>query len=137
MQEFMSRLLVAVASCALAIPLPCQAAELVKLRVNVQQEKRNVVVKFKNAAIGQVAVPSDASMNAFIGVTSDFGESLPVYILLKEGMPDDDAMKYAEHQGKNYGEAQCALVQKGSSPDVPSVSTAVLAQNCTLLSAKY
>ena len=137
MKKRMSRPLLSLAVSGLVIPLYVHAADLVNLKVNVQQEKHNVVVHFKKAAIGQVAVPSDADMNAFIGVTDDLGGPLPVYVLLKEGMPLETAAKYAEHQGKNHGEAKCELVQKGNSPQIPSIPLAVLAQNCTILSVAF
>lgn len=134
MQKRLSRLFAAVAPCLLALPLHGQAAELLKARVNVQQEKHDAVVHFSKAAIGQFAVPSTSDANAFIGVTNDFGGTLPIYVLFKQGMPIEQVKRYAERQGRNHGEARCELVQKGSSPDMPQVKLAVLAQNCTILS---
>lgn len=137
MQKKFLRLFVAIAAALVAASGTSQAAELLNLRVNVQQEKRNAVVHFSKAAIGQVAIPSDADFNAFIGVTSDFGDSIPVYVIFKTMMSLDDGVKYAEHQGKIQGEARCELVQKGNSADMPDIQVAVLAQNCTIISAKY
>lgn len=137
MQKKFFRLFIAIAAAVGAASSTSQAAELLKMRVNVQQEKRNAVVHFSKAAIGQVAIPSDADYNAFIGVTSDFGESIPIYVVFKTMMSLDDGMKYAEHQGAIQGEARCELVQKGNSPDAPAVRVAVLAQNCTIISATY
>lgn len=137
MRKIFSRLLIAIAPCVVASPLPVQAADLLTARVNVQQEKHNAVVHFSKAAIGQFAAPPESDFNAFIGVTGDFGSAIPVYVVFKKTMSLDEGRKYAEHQGKNQGEAQCELVQKGSSPDMPSVPVAVLAQNCTIISVKY
>lgn len=137
MQKKFPRLLIAIAAAVGAAFSTSQAAELLKMRINVQQEKRNTVVHFSKAAIGQVAIPSDADFNAFIGVTSDFGVSIPVYVVFKTMISLDDGIKYAEHQGKIQGEARCELVQKGNSPDAPAIGVAVLAQNCTIISAKY
>ena len=137
MQKRFLRLLIALAPCLVAAPVSVQAADLVKLRVNVQQEKRNAVVHFSKAAIGQVGETPESEFNAFIGVTDDFGATIPVYVLFKNTMSLDEGTKYAEHQGRNHGQARCELVQKGNSPDVPAVPVAVLAQNCTLVSVKY
>ena len=124
----------AAVSCLIALPFQVQSAELLKARLNVQQEKHDVVVRFSKAAIGQFGVPSGPDSNAFIGVTNDFGGTLPVYVLFAQAMPAEQTAKYAEHQGKNHGEARCAIVQKGNSPDMPTVPLAVLAQNCKILS---
>ncbi len=137
MQKLMSRLFIAIAPFTIAIPLQVQAADLVKLRVNVQQEKHHAVVHFTDAVIAQVGVPSGSGFNAFQGVTTDFGEMIPVFVLFKESMSDQQSMKYAEHQGKNHGKAQCELVQKGTSPDLPRMPIAVLAQNCTIISVGH
>lgn len=137
MQKRFSALFIAIAAAVGAASTSAQAAELLKMRVNVQQEKRNAVIHFSKAAIGQVAVPSDADYNAFIGVTSDFGDSIPAYVVFKTMMSLEDGLKYAEHQGAIHGEARCELVQKGNSPDAPAIGVAVLAQNCTIISAKY
>lgn len=137
MQKLFFRLLIALAPCMAAAPCSVQAADLVKVRLNVQQEKHNAVVHFSKAAIGQFATPDNAAFNAYIGVTGDFGATIPVYVLLKQSMSLDEGKPYAEHQGKNHGEAQCELVQKGNSPDIPTIPVAVLAQNCTIISVKY
>lgn len=134
MKNFSACLISAVVPCLMAVPLSAQSAELLKARVNVQQEKRDAVVHFSKAAIGQFGVPSGPDANAFIGVTSDFGGTLPVYVLFKDSMPIEQVAKYAERQGRNHGEARCAIVQKGNSPDMPTVPLAVLAQNCVILS---
>jgi hypothetical protein len=84
-----------------------------------------------------LCAPPGSGAKAFIGVTDDFGETLPVYVVFKEFMPVDQGLKYAQHQGKNQGQALCELVQKGSSPDIPSVPVAVLAQNCIIQSTSF
>jgi hypothetical protein len=137
MQKRVICTLLATASCLATAFINVHAADLLKARVNVQQEKRNAIVHFSKAAIGQFAAPEESDLNAFIGVTNDFGSAIPVYVLFKHTMSLDDGTKYAEHQGKNQGSAQCDLVQKGSSPDMPAVPVAVLAQNCTIISVKY
>ena len=137
MQKRFIHLLIATAFSLPTTFLNVHAADLLKARVNVQQEKHNAVVHFSKAAIGQFATPEESDFNAFIGVTNDFGSTIPVYILFKHTMSLDEGTKYAEHQGKNEGSAQCELAQKGSSPDMPAVPVAVLAQNCTIISVKY
>ena len=137
MQKFLSRLLLVLAPCAAVFPLHVAAAKLLDARVNVQQEKHNALVHFSNAAISTFGVPSSSELNAFVGVTPDFGGTLPAFVVFKKGLPDGQATKYAEHQGKNHGEAQCDLVQKGNSPMAPEIPVAVLAQNCTILSVAY
>lgn len=137
MQKRVIHLLLATASSLATTFMNVHAADLLKTRVNVQQEKHNAVVRFSKAAIGQFAAPEESDFNAFIGVTNDFGSAIPVYVLFKHNMSLDEGTKYAEHQGKNQGSAQCELVQKGSSPDMPAVPVAVLAQNCTIISVKY
>lgn len=137
MQRIFSRLSIAIAAGIAATSTGAQAPDLLKARVNVQQEKHNAIVHFSKAAIGQFAAPSESDFNAFIGVTDDFGSTIPAYVLFKKTMPLDEGKQYAEHQGKNHGEARCELVQKGSSPDMPTVPVAVLAQNCTIISVKY
>ena len=137
MRKLLSRLTVAIAAGTAAIAFPVQAAKLLDARVNVQQEKHNVVVHFANAAIGVFAAPANSDLNSFIGVTSDFGGTLPVFVVFKEGMPMEQSVQYAEHQGKNHGTAQCELVQKGNTPLAPAVKLGVLAQNCTVLSVAY
>ena len=81
MRKFLSRLIVAIAPCTVSVPSHVQAADLLKVHVKVQQEKHNAVVHFSKAAIGQFGVPSGSEANAFIGVTADFGATLPAYIL--------------------------------------------------------
>lgn len=135
MDKLFFRVLIALAPCVAATCV--QAADLLKAHVNVQQEKHDAVVHFSKAAIGQFAVPSESDFNAFIGTTDDFGATIPIYVLFKKTMSLDEGMKYAEHQGKNHGEARCELVQKGNSPDLPGVPVAVLAQNCTIISVKF
>lgn len=137
MQKRVIHLLLATALSFVTTFMNVHAADLLKARVNVQQEKHDAVVHFSKAAIGQFAVPEESDFNAFIGVTNDFGSAIPVYVLFKHTMSLDEGTKYAEHQGKNQGSAQCELVQKGSSPDMPAVPVAVLAQNCTIISVKY
>jgi hypothetical protein len=137
MQNRVLHMLLVTASYLATTFINVHAADLLKTRVNVQQEKRNAIVHFSKAAIGQFAAPEESDFNAFIGVTNDFGSTIPAYVLFKHNMSLDEGTKYAEHQGKNQGSAQCELVQKGSSPDMPAVPVAVLAQNCTIISVKY
>ena len=137
MLKLLPCLTVAAVACIGAFTLPVQGANLLDARVNVQQEKHDVVVHFTNAAIGQFAEPSEADPNAFIGVTSDFGGTLPIFVVFKEAMPLTEAAKYAEHQGKNHGTALCARVQKGNTPLAPAIRLGVLAQNCTNLTVAF
>ena len=117
-----------------AASFSAHADDPVDFRVNAQQEKHNAVVHFSKAAIGQFGKNHGTNFDLFIGVTNDFGGTLPVYVLLKEKISFDAGTQYAEHQGSNHGEAKCDLVQKGNSPDIPQLKLAVLARNCTLIS---
>jgi len=127
------------APALLAALLACSAAgaaDLVKLRVNVQAEKRNATVNFKQGAIASIGV--DASIiNGFSGSTSDFGAELPLYLIFQEPLDFEEAAKLAEYQFRLEGKATCQLVQKGNSPDVPGVKLAVLAQNCKVTAINH
>jgi hypothetical protein len=52
-------------------------------------------------------------------------------------MNDERAGELAEFQFRLEGVARCQLVQKGTSPDLPPVKLAVLAQNCKVVSINH
>ena len=113
------------------------AAELIKLRLNVQEEKHNIAVNFSKSAIASIGV--DASIiNGFSGVTSDFsGHELPLNLLFQTPLSENEIEQFSEFQFRLKGIANCQLVQKGNSPDIPTVKVAILAQNCKLVSVTH
>jgi hypothetical protein len=113
------------------------AADLVKLRTNVQAEKHNVNVTFRRGALASIGV--DASIiNGFEARTSDFGgQELPLYLIFDKYVEEERGTELAEYQFRLEGVVKCKLVQKGTSPDLPSVGLSVLAQNCKIVSINH
>lgn len=122
-----------VCTCLLTLSLNAIATDLVKLRVNVQAEKKNIDILFKNAAVATLGDAPASEINGLTGSTTDFdGQELPVYIIFNQYLSTAQTTRYAEKQFRLEGVVHCEIAQKGNSPDIPLVKLAVLGQNCVI-----
>jgi len=107
------------------------AAQQTSFRVNAIEERKNAVVNIDNGMVAALGNPQ--TLNGIIGTTKDFkGQEFPAYIVFNQSVPESRLMGLAEFQGKLAGAVSCQLIRLGSSPDLPAVKVAVLAQNCTV-----
>ncbi len=107
------------------------SAQQTSFRVNATEEKKNAIVNVDNgmvAALGQAT-----TLNGIVGTTKDFkGQEIPAYVVFDRSVPEAKLMALASFQGHLAGSMNCQLIRLGSSPDIPAVKVAVLAQNCTV-----
>lgn len=123
-------LLLGLAIASLAVPALATRA-LPQFRVNALEEKKDAVLKIDAGALA--AIGGGRDINGIQADTSDFkGQKLRAYVIFADSVPTDNIDDLSAFQGKIAGTLQCKRIRMGSSPELPGVKTAVLAENCTI-----
>ena len=115
-----------------AVALPAMATRaLPPFRVNALAEKTNAVIAIDQGALSQFA--GSGSPNGILATTRDFkGGPLKAYVIFADSVAEDTILDLAGFQGKIAGTLECKRIRMGTSPDLPQVKTAVLAENCVI-----
>ena len=114
----------AVAPAVLASALP-------QLRFNAVEEKSNAALTIDAGMVA--AIGGGRELNGIMAETADFkGTKLKAFVIFADSVSAPVRRNLMASQGRIGGSVQCKRIRMGDSPDMPSLKTVVLAEECTV-----
>jgi hypothetical protein len=118
----------AVAPAVLASALP-------QLRFNASEERTNAVLTIDAGMVA--AIGGGRELNGIMAESADFkGKKLKAFVLFADSVSAAVRQDLMASQGRIGGAVQCKRIRMGESPDMPSLKTVVLADECTIKGLK-
>lgn len=124
------RILLASLMATLALPVLATRA-VPDFRVNAVEERKNATLNFTQG--GGATLGKSKELNGLMATTSDFKNTpTDAFIVFADSVPQEKIEELMDKHGRLSGSVQCKRIRLGSSPEMPGIKIAVLAQDCTI-----
>lgn len=118
--------------CLAFAALPSLAASpAATMRINALEDKTNATVDLKQALVAEIG--NTGQLNGFTAITSYKGANVPVWAIVNDAkMTEDRYEQLAQFQSRIDVKLTCKRMRVGSSPDIPQIKIAMLAEECVV-----